>query len=227
MERNVPTPLSKYGFYLGPAYGESVQERYGNLIEKQVSNYTSLLDSMNKALDEVKVNRGLNPIGKSERQRAIKYETAKKILEVSEKLVSGMERNLKEAEKKLPTKLPQPEIGDVHSMTLAFMKRQEIRNILRGMTELERKAIVVTAGEKKDADLLLAVQEAPKSMRLVDEDTLKTATQRWLELSYPQEFETYSSAKMAVSMFNQHKHRALQLTGSHDDKIREQLQAAG
>lgn len=199
--------LHRHGFLTGDSAGPEVEAAYGELINKQVDELTNVVDETLEALEKIKRDRGLNIRGQGEQIRKVAGKGRTEIRRLGELRRRKLDQDLSQVEQSIPEALPEPKMDPI----LAVSRQEEIRRFMIEMTAADRESEVMTAAEQNDLTLLLAVQNAPRVLRLVRPDTFKKAKERWLELNKPDEFTRRSTVKSAMVVFDHNVQRSIRL----------------
>jgi hypothetical protein len=197
--------IDKWGFLIANAFGPEVELAFGaEILEPARKTLTELLDKLLEDTNAVKADLGLNGRGQVERLVPLGNTARKTLQNVMQtkrgKLAYEMRNAIKAAEPKLPTPKELATSNGTDTTTLS-LRMVSIWDALKARTDLEREADLMVGAEQNDLELLVAVENAPAILRLVKDDVVKKARERWLELNRPDEFKRKSTVEQAIDLF--------------------------
>src|SRR5688572_29446783 len=101
--------MHRYGLLNG--FGDiDLQERFGELLQKQCEALTQRLDTANDALTAIFDDGGLNKKGKSDRYEEVTNAAVAEIKRVSLAPRESVQRVLEDAKRAIPDRLPAPQL---------------------------------------------------------------------------------------------------------------------
>lgn len=209
--------LGKHGLLPSDSYGQEVELAFkDDILDPATKTLNEILDQTLADAEKIKRDTGLNAIGKTERLINLGNTSRKKVEDAMGMKRALLKRDLEQATKGMPTRLPTPgeyvkqEGIDLPTLNTRFpIIWQHCLSMGREMVTVE----VATAAEQNDLEFLIAVTHAPKCLKLVGPDALQKATERWLELKRPDEYRKADTVKRATVLFEANITTAQNLIG--------------
>lgn len=157
-------------------------ESYGPLVSKQVEKVTALLDELAMTAKKIRASTKLTPEGKKEELAAAGRKAVEDLKKLSESPPLRLAEHLRALD--VPERLPwMKEIAArrQEDPTVLFLLHRDLREHLKAMDSIRRRAALMEAAENNDVDLLVAVRDTHPLLRPVRSDDLEEATAKWIE----------------------------------------------